>query len=91
MNKQQQKFNFPQSDHHINRLFSNLNLRHQGPQRVDKEVQFIPPWETKIGQLQQVVRSLRQNADTYLQNRFANFFENFGEEICWEIRSVYFN
>nr|CAD2208070.1 unnamed protein product [Meloidogyne enterolobii] len=84
MNKQQSKFNFPQSDHHINRLFSNLNLRHQGPQRLDKEVQFIPPWETKIGQLQQVVRSLRQNADTYLQNRGSVIVR------CYPFKSQYY-
>uniref|UniRef100_A0A915MH59 Uncharacterized protein n=1 Tax=Meloidogyne javanica TaxID=6303 RepID=A0A915MH59_MELJA len=85
MNKQQQsKFNFPQSDHHINRLFSNLNLRQQGPQRLDKEVQFIPPWETKVGQLQQVVRSLRQNADTYLQNRGSVIVR------CYPFKSQYY-
>jgi hypothetical protein len=57
---------------HLNRLFKNFTFD-QGPQKYssDSEVVFTPPWETKIGQLQQVVRSLHQDANVYLKNRYA--------------------
>jgi hypothetical protein len=55
---------------HLNRLFKNFTFD-QRPQNysLDNEIQFIPPWETKIGQLQQVVRSLHRDANVYLKNR----------------------
>lgn len=48
------------------------------------EVQFIPPWETKVGQLQQVVRSLHQNANIYLQNRGSVIVR------CYPFKSEYY-
>ncbi|KAI3415374.1 hypothetical protein GPALN_004985 [Globodera pallida] len=50
----------------------NTNNEQQPKKRYsDREVLFIPPWETKIGQLQQVVRTIQRNSDAVLDNRGA--------------------
>lgn len=38
-------------------------------QQKDHELHFDPPWGTKIGQLQQVVRALHRHTDMMLENR----------------------
>ena len=40
----------------------------QSKEERDRELRFEPPWETKIGQLQQVVRALHRHADGFLDN-----------------------
>jgi hypothetical protein len=35
----------------------------------DREVFFTPPWDTKVGQMQQVVRALQRHAQSVVENR----------------------